>query len=114
MTELTVSVGDKVGRDEIVARVQHEDENTQAHEALVADLSEQLARVRDGRRREGARAAHVRAASCSRASASTGCSTRARRSWSCSPLAAHGMYDGDAPGAGIVTGVGRVSAGASA
>ena len=26
-----------------------------------------------------------------------------------SPLAAHGMYDGDAPGAGIVTGVGRVS-----
>ena len=25
-----------------------------------------------------------------------------------SPLAAHGMYDGDAPGAGIVTGVGRV------
>ena len=26
-----------------------------------------------------------------------------------SPLAAHGMYDGDAPGAGIVTGIGRVS-----
>ncbi|HEX4440035.1 MAG TPA: carboxyl transferase domain-containing protein [Thermoanaerobaculia bacterium] len=26
-----------------------------------------------------------------------------------SPLAAHGMYDGDAPAAGIVTGVGRVS-----
>lgn len=26
-----------------------------------------------------------------------------------SPLAAHGMYDGDAPGAGIITGVGRVS-----
>ncbi|MFV0533845.1 MAG: carboxyl transferase domain-containing protein [Cumulibacter sp.] len=25
-----------------------------------------------------------------------------------SPLAAHGMYDGDAPGAGIITGVGRV------
>jgi 3-methylcrotonyl-CoA carboxylase beta subunit/propionyl-CoA carboxylase len=25
------------------------------------------------------------------------------------PLAAHGMYDGDAPGAGIVTGVGRIS-----
>ena len=31
-----------------------------------------------------------------------------------SPLAAHGIYDGDAPGAGIVTGVGRVSAAASA
>ncbi|HZI67247.1 MAG TPA: carboxyl transferase domain-containing protein [Thermoanaerobaculia bacterium] len=26
-----------------------------------------------------------------------------------SPLAAHGMYDGDAPGAGLVTGIGRVS-----
>src|SRR4051794_18474979 len=25
-----------------------------------------------------------------------------------SPLAAHGMYDGDAPGAGIVTGIGTV------
>ncbi len=26
-----------------------------------------------------------------------------------SPLAAHGMYDGDAPGAGLVTGIGRVA-----
>jgi 3-methylcrotonyl-CoA carboxylase beta subunit len=26
-----------------------------------------------------------------------------------SPLAAHGMYDGDAPGAGIITGVGQIS-----
>ncbi len=26
-----------------------------------------------------------------------------------SPLAAHGLYDGDAPGAGLVTGIGRVS-----
>ena len=26
-----------------------------------------------------------------------------------SPLAAHGMYDGEAPGAGLVTGVGRVA-----
>jgi 3-methylcrotonyl-CoA carboxylase beta subunit len=26
-----------------------------------------------------------------------------------SPLAAHGMYDGEAPGAGVITGVGRVS-----
>ena len=26
-----------------------------------------------------------------------------------SPLAAHGLYDGEAPGAGIITGVGRVS-----
>ncbi|HSP94544.1 MAG TPA: carboxyl transferase domain-containing protein, partial [Thermoanaerobaculia bacterium] len=26
-----------------------------------------------------------------------------------SPLAGHGMYDGEAPGAGLVTGIGRVS-----
>jgi len=26
-----------------------------------------------------------------------------------SPMAAHGMYDGDAPGAGVITGIGRVS-----
>src|SRR6202044_3534458 len=26
-----------------------------------------------------------------------------------SPLAAHGLYDGEAPGAGIITGIGRVS-----
>ena len=26
-----------------------------------------------------------------------------------SPLAAHGMYDGEAPGAGLVTGIGRVA-----
>jgi 3-methylcrotonyl-CoA carboxylase beta subunit len=25
-----------------------------------------------------------------------------------SPLAAHGMYEGDAPGAGVVTGIGRI------
>ncbi len=27
----------------------------------------------------------------------------------CSPLAAHGLYDDEAPGAGIITGIGRVS-----
>jgi 3-methylcrotonyl-CoA carboxylase beta subunit len=26
-----------------------------------------------------------------------------------SPLAAHGMYDGEAPGAGLVAGIGRVT-----
>jgi 3-methylcrotonyl-CoA carboxylase beta subunit len=26
-----------------------------------------------------------------------------------SPLAAHGMYHGDAPGAGIITGIGRIA-----
>ena len=27
----------------------------------------------------------------------------------CSPLAAHGLYDGEAPGAGIITGIGRIA-----
>ncbi|MCL7158843.1 hypothetical protein MWK16_26980, partial [Escherichia coli] len=26
-----------------------------------------------------------------------------------SPMAAHGMYDGDAPGAGVITGIGRIA-----
>ena len=54
--------------------------NTAEHEALVADLRAQLERVRLGGG-EKARARHTsRAASCCRASASTGCWTRARRS----------------------------------
>ena len=45
--------------------------------------SARAARARaDGRRREGPRAPHRAAASCCRASASTACWTRARRSWS--------------------------------
>src|SRR5207249_1724513 len=47
-------------------------------------------------------------ASSSLASASSGSSTRAPPS-SSSPLAAFGMYDDEAPGAGIITGIGRVS-----
>ena len=64
-----------------------------------------------GPRRPRARPATVtsRAASCCRATASTACSTPARRSSSSSPLAADGMYDDEAPGAGIITGIGRVS-----
>ena len=49
------------------------------------------------------------AASCSRASACDRLLDKGAPFLELSPLAAHGMYDGDAPGAGIVTGVGRVS-----
>ena len=48
------------------------------------------------------------AASCRSASASTACSTPGAPSSKLSPLAADGLYDGDAPSAGIVTGLGRV------
>ena len=75
VTELSVSVGDKVGRDEIVARVR------MTHAGRWSPTcNEQLARVRMGGGEKARDAAHARAASCSRASASTGCSTRARRS----------------------------------
>ena len=48
------------------------------------------------------------AESCCHATGSTGCSTRAARSSSSSPLAAEGLYGGDSPGAGIITGIGLV------
>ena len=49
-----------------------------------------------------------RPASCWRASASRRCSIPARRFWSCRALAAQGVYGEDLPGAGLITGIGRV------
>ena len=49
-------------------------------------------------------------ASCWCASASSACSIRDSPFLELSPLAAAGLYDDDAPGAGLVTGIGRVSA----
>ena len=69
----------------------------------------QLAAWPRRRRRARPRAPRRAAASCCRATASTGCSIPARRSWSSRALAAHGLYDDEAPGAGIITGIGRVS-----
>ena len=48
-------------------------------------------------------------ASCPARSASTACSIRDSPFLELSPLAASGLYDNDAPSAGIVTGIGRVS-----
>ena len=48
------------------------------------------------------------AASCRSASASTGCIDPGSAFLELSPLAATGLYDDDAPGAGIVTGIGRI------
>ena len=64
---------------------------------------------RRGGRRRGGRAAPPRAGqAASSASASSGCSTAARRSWRSGPWPRHGLYDGAAPAAGLVTGIGRV------
>jgi 3-methylcrotonyl-CoA carboxylase beta subunit len=82
--------------------------NIAAHEALVADLNEQLERVRQGGG-EKARARHTSRGKLLPRERVDRLLDKGAPFLELSPLAAHGMYDGDAPGAGIVTGVGRVS-----
>jgi 3-methylcrotonyl-CoA carboxylase beta subunit len=82
--------------------------NVEANTALVADLHARLAAVRGG----GGQAARERHASrgklLPRDRVDALCDA-GRPFLELSPLAAEGMYDGDAPSAGIITGVGRVS-----
>jgi 3-methylcrotonyl-CoA carboxylase beta subunit len=78
------------------------------HAELVADLKEQLARVRMGGG-EKARARHTARGKLLPRERVDRLLDKGAPFLELSPLAAHGMYDGDAPGAGIVTGVGRVS-----
>src|SRR4051812_3822733 len=83
-------------------------ENTAAHEALAADLRDQLARVRMGGG-EKARERHTARGKLLPRERVDRLLDKGAPFLELSPLAAHGMYDGDAPGAGIVTGVGRVA-----
>src|SRR6201747_757695 len=83
-------------------------ENTAAHEALAADLRDQLAKVRMGGG-ERARERHTSRGKLLPRERVDRLLDKGAPFLELSPLAAHGMYDGDAPGAGIVTGVGRVS-----
>src|SRR4051812_1305716 len=83
-------------------------ENTAAHEALAADLRDQLARVRMGGG-ERARERHTSRGKLLPRERVDRLLDKGAPFLELSPLAAHGMYDGDAPGAGIVTGVGRVA-----
>jgi 3-methylcrotonyl-CoA carboxylase beta subunit len=82
--------------------------NERAHRALVADLREQLALARAG---GGQRAAdrHVARGKLLPRERVERLLDRGSPFLELSPLAAHGLYDGAAPGAGIVTGIGRVS-----
>ncbi|MBW3652107.1 MAG: hypothetical protein KY433_00665 [Actinobacteria bacterium] len=82
--------------------------NDAAHRALVADLHEQLARVRAG---GGGRAQqrHVARGKLLPRERVERLLDRGSPFLELSPLAAHGLYDGAAPGAGIITGIGRVS-----
>ena len=82
--------------------------NAAAHAELAADLAAQLQRVALGGG-ERARQRHVARGKLLPASGSTRCSTRAAPFLELSPLAAHGLYDDEAPAAGIITGIGRVA-----
>ncbi|MDQ3676811.1 MAG: methylcrotonoyl-CoA carboxylase [Actinomycetota bacterium] len=81
--------------------------NEAAHRELVADLNAQLRRVREG---GGERAAqrHVSRGKLLARERVARLLDRGSPFLELSPLAAHGLYDGAAPGAGLVAGVGRV------
>ena len=85
------------------------DANREHMTRLVAGLQDALATRAPRRRRRQLSSATASAASSPPASASTAWSTPAPPSSRLSPLAAWEMYGGDAPSAGIVTGVGRVA-----
>src|SRR3954451_24343092 len=78
------------------------------HEELVADLDAQLAQVRQGGG-EKARARHTARGKLLPRERVDRLLDKGAPVLELSPLGAHGMYDGDAPGAGMITGVGRVA-----
>ncbi len=81
--------------------------NQAAHAALAEDLHAELARVRAGGG-EKAVAKHLARGKLLPRDRVAKLLDRGSPFLELSPLAAHGMYDGDAPGAGIITGIGRV------
>jgi 3-methylcrotonyl-CoA carboxylase beta subunit len=81
---------------------------TEAHEALVADLRRRLATVSAGGD-ERARARHVARGKLLPRDRVDGLVDAGSPFLELSPLAAHGMYDDQAPAAGIITGIGRVA-----
>ncbi|MPZ87407.1 MAG: methylcrotonoyl-CoA carboxylase [Nitriliruptorales bacterium] len=82
-------------------------ENATAHETLVADLRAQLATAAKGGA-ERARQRHVARGKLLPRERVERLLDPARPFLELSPLAAHGLYGGEVPGAGIITGVGRV------
>ena len=81
--------------------------NTAAHEALVADLRERLARAAAGGGEEAQRRQRERGKLPVRERIERLCDP-ATAFLELSPLAANGLYDDELPAAGIVTGVARV------
>src|ERR687884_1794281 len=82
--------------------------NAAAHADLVADLAAQLRRVAAGGG-DRARERHVARGKLLPRERVDGLLDPGSPFLELSPLAAHGMYDGDAPAAGIITGIGRIS-----
>jgi len=81
--------------------------NEAAHLALLDDLRAQLERVRAGGGPQAAERHHARGKLLARERVAR-LLDRDAPSVELSPMAAHDLYDGDAPGAGVVTAVGRV------
>ena len=75
-------------------------------EALVAGLKEEIARARKG---GGGRERHAQQGKMFVRDRVDALLDPGSPFLELSPLAAHGMYDGEAPGAGLVTGIGRVA-----
>src|ERR687888_2316481 len=82
--------------------------NRDAMRALVAELRERLAKARAGGP-ERARQRHVAAGKLLPRERVERLLDPGTAFVELSPLAAHGMYDDEAPAAGIITGIGRVS-----
>ena len=82
--------------------------NAAAMQALVDDLRARLARVAEGGG-EAARAKHLARGKLLPRSRVAALLDAGSPFLELSPLAAHGLYDDAAPGAGIITGIGRVS-----
>ena len=81
--------------------------NVAGHSELIADLRAELARAALGGG-ERSRARHVERGKLLPRERVDRLLDPGAPFLELSPLAAHGMYDGEAPGAGIVTGIGRV------
>jgi 3-methylcrotonyl-CoA carboxylase beta subunit len=82
--------------------------NVTANQALIDDLNAQLELVRQGGG-ERARERHVGRGKLLPRQRVDRLLDPGAPFLECSPLAAHGLYDDEAPGAGIITGIGRVS-----
>jgi 3-methylcrotonyl-CoA carboxylase beta subunit len=82
--------------------------NEQAHRPMVAELRDELGRARVGGSEE-ARRRHVARGKLLPRDRIDRLVDPGSPFLELSPLAAHGMYDGEAPAAGIITGIGRIS-----